>query len=485
MEKTENNKGIVDRIYNWFKNLTVRGLLGAILVAFIVIIVLFFISFLPSIMGRISDSLSAALYSVFVPAESATMTVDKTIINSGESFVINFKNGNASTTGLFAVSYPCDSNADLLSLETNGLKKIACDTPYYLLDNSNSIKIQASTEDSLSRLTLTGSFENNDTQKTDSVGVVRVTVKNSSAGTVVPPSSTANTAPASTVTNTATPAQSTSVSAPVQAAYYGKADLAIRLLQIGLLNNGTNIISNQSQFSYSDMVGIKFEVRNDGDVATGPWSFTASLPSLSTPIYNSNAQISLKPGESIIFTLGFTNLTNLYTGTITINVDPSNSVVESNKYNNALTTTIINSSYNSNYYNNNYNNSNTGCYINGVYTYNCGNNYNYDINGYYDSYGNFISYNNNNNYNYTSYQTLGVTCYGNPSNVSVGDRVYWYATAFGGNGNYHYTWTGTDSLNSSSKNPSKIYNSNGEKDALVTVESNGFYVSHNCSVNVY
>jgi len=481
MEKIE-NKGIIDRIYNWFKNLTVKGLLGAILIAFIVVIVLFSISFLPSIMGRISNSLSAALYSIFVPAENATMTADKAIINSSESFTVNFKKGDTSVSGLFAISYPCDSNTDLLSLEANGLKKIACDTPYYLLDNDSSIKIQATTQSSLARLVLTGSFENNDTQKIENVGIVRVTIKNSSVGTVITPSATNTTPPVSTTTKTNVAPSTSVVSAPIQPVYYGKADLSIRLLQIGLLKSGTNIISNQSQFSYSDMIGIKFEVRNDGDANTGLWSFTASLPSLSTPVYNSSTQISLKPGESIVFTLGFTNLTNLYTGAITINVDPSNMVVESSKYNNTLTTTIINSSYNSNYYNNN--NFNTGCYINGVYTYNCGNNYNYNNNGYYDSYGNFISYNNN-NYNYTNYQTLGVTCYGNPSSTNTGDRVSWYATAFGGNGSYDYTWTGTDGLNSSSQNPRKIYNYNGEKDAMVTVESNGFYVSHTCSVNVY
>ena len=476
MEKTEDNKGIFSRIYDWFTNLTMKGLLGAILVALVIVIVLFSISFLPSIMGRISSSLSAALYSIFVPAQNATITADKSIINTGEDFTINFKNGDTSASGLFAVSYSCDTNTDLLSVETNGLKKITCDTPYYLLANDNSIKIRANTQNDIARLVITGSFENNDTQKTEDVGVVRITVKNSSAVKAVIPSTT-NTAPVSTTANTGTPTQSTSVSAPVQSTYYGKADLVIRMLQIGLLNSGTNMISNQTQFSYSDMVGIKFEVRNDGDANTGPWSFTATLPSLSTPIYNSNTQISLKPGESIIFTLGFTNLTNIYSNNITINVDPQNLVAESNKSNNTITSAIINNGYNNNY------NSDNGCYINGVYTYNCGSNNNYNNVGYYDNYGNFIRYNNNTTSYYST--NFGVTCYSDSSSVSRGDRVFWHATAFGGNGNYHYTWTGTDGLSGSAQNPSMIYNYSGQKEALVTVESNGFYISHTCSVNVY
>jgi hypothetical protein len=454
MEKIE-NKGIIDRVYSWFKNLTVKGLLGAILIAFVIIIILTSLTFLPSIMGRISNSLSAALYSIFIPAENATITADKSIINSGEDFTINFKKGDPSVSGLFAISYACNSNADLASVETNGLKKINCDTPYYLLDNDNSIKIRATTVDSVTRLVITGSFENNDTQKIENVGIIRVAIKNPSTGTIIPIPSNSNTTNDNsndTINNIATP------SVPAQVAYYGKPDLAVRLLQVGLLNSFNNQITNQTQFSYSDMVGIKFEIRNDGDANTGLWYFTATLPSLSTPVYNSNTQISLKPGESIIFTLGFTNLTNIYSNTITISADPLKQIAESNEYNNVIISTITNYSYNSNNYNNNNN-----------------------LNGYYDSYGNFISY----NYNYNNNGTLGVTCYGSPSNLSTGDRVRWYADAFGGDGDYTYTWTGSNGLKSTSQNPSKTYNSTGEKQAVVTVESDDFYVSHTCSVNVY
>jgi hypothetical protein len=261
MENKE-EKGIFVRVYNWFKNLTVRGLLGAILVFFIILVILMSASYLPSVMGRISSSLSAALYSVFVPAESATVTADKKIINSGEDFTINFKKGGTTTNGIFTVSYPCSSNADLVSVEAAGLKKINCDTPYYLLDNETSIKIRPTTQDSVVRLVLDASFENNDTQKTEKIGVVRVTVKNDSAGTTVVP---ATTTPAVTVSTSTTPAATPTYTAPtytapavVQPVYYGKPDLAVRILQVGLLNSATNLITPQSQFTYSDMVGIKF-----------------------------------------------------------------------------------------------------------------------------------------------------------------------------------------------------------------------------------
>jgi hypothetical protein len=354
-----------------------------------------------------------------------------------------------------------------LSVETGGLKKIECDTPYYLLDDETSIKIKAVAQDSVVRLAIDGSFENNETQKTEKVGVARVLVKNSAAGVVV-------TEPViNTPTSTGNISNKPSVTEPVYNTntypnYYGKPDLAVRVLQIGRLNQGTNIISNQTSFSYSDMIGIRFEIRNDGDAATGPWSFTAVLPSLSTPTYNSNTQVSLRPGESIIFTLGFDNLTNKKTSVITINADPQNFVSESIEYNNIASQTITNRTYNNDYYDDydnyyNYNYYNNGCYRNGVFTYNCLNPYN----------------------NYYDYNYLTVDCYADPEDPETGDRVHWYADVSGGDGDYEYDWTGTNNLNSSSENPYKTYSTSGTKRATVTVtDGDDNEATATCSVYV-
>ncbi len=471
MEKNE-EKGIFSKTYNWFANLTVKGLLGAILVAFIILIILVSVSYIPGVMSRISNSLSAALYSIFVPAENATLTINKNIINSGEDFTINFKRGDM-TDGLFTVSYSCDSNQNinLVSVETNGFKAINCDTPYYLLDNETSITIRPSTNESVVRLVMTGSFENNSTQKSEVVGVARITIKNDSVGVIAVSTTTSS--------NNTTSTQNTYSPTVTYPTYYGKADLAIRVIQVGLLNSQTNLITTQNQFRYSDMVGIKFEVRNDGETATGPWNFTAVLPSLSTPTYNSNTQISLRPGESIIFTLGFSNLNNQYSNIITINVDPQNQVSESVEYNNIITSTITNLTYNINYNNTNYNYNtgyNNGCYVNGFFTYNCDT----TNSNYYDGYGNFISYNNNYYYN-----NLSVSCSVSPNNPETGDRVRWSADSSGGDEDYDYKWTGTNGLDSSSKNPIKTYTSSGWKYATVTVtDGDNYKVSQTCSVYV-
>lgn len=454
MENTE-KKGIFYRIYNWFKNLTVKGLLGVILIALIIVIIFASVSYLPSIISRVSSSLSAALYSIFVPAEKATMVADKKIVNSGEDFNINFKKGDIEN-GLFSISYVCNPGVKLYSVESNGLKEIDCNTRYYLLDNETAINIRPETDDSVSRLVIEGVFENNDTQKIEKVGVVRITVRNDSIGVVPnPPQATSTPNDNPIITNPG----NTYVPPTIKPAYYGKPDLAVRILQVGLLNNGTNFITTQNRFTYQDMVGIKFEVRNDGANITGPWYFTASLPSISTPTFNSNVQMSLRPGESIIYTLGFSNLTNLSSSLITINVDPQNMVKEDIEYNNIVTSSIINTSSGSNYYRDNYNN---GCYVNGYFTYNC-----------YDT-----------DWDYTD-SDLEVSCYADPDDPETGDRVRWYVEVDGGDGDYDYDWSGTNSLDSTSKNPTKTYTSRGTKRATVIVtDGDDNESSATCSVYV-
>lgn len=461
--ENENKKGIFARLWYWLKNLTVKGLLLAILIAFIIIILFLTATRLPGIISKVSSSLTGALYSVFVPAEDATMTVNKKTIASGEDFIISFKRGDTGQNGVFTVFHECNENISLYSVETRGLKSIDCNKAYYLLEDETNIKVQAVTRnEDVVRLVVTGALENNDTQKSETVGVARVTVTNSAANGVVvtetkPATTTNNTSTNNNNTNTTTrPPTTTVVNTGTYPAYYGQADLAVRVLQVGALNTATNLIASKTTFTSYETVGIKFEIRNDGGNVSGPWYFTAVLPSTTNPNFTSQPQRSLQPGESIQYTLGFNNLLNQSSNNITINADPINSVRESNESNNIATSVVVNSGYNNN------SNNNNGCYVNGMFTYNCTNN--------------------NNNY----YGSMYVSCYASPNNPETDDTVRWNANVSGGSGNYDYDWTGTNSLNSSSQNPTKKYTSEGTKYATLSVQdrTNNVRASASCSVYV-
>jgi hypothetical protein len=80
---------------------------------------------------------------------------------------------------------------------------------------------------------------------------------------------------------------------------------------------------------------------------------------------------------------------------------------------------------------------------------------------------------------------LEVSCYANPTNPQIGGRVNWYAQIEGGDGYYRYSWSGTDGLDSSSRSPSIIYYSAGNKTSTVTVrDGSGQRVSRTCDVYV-
>ncbi len=89
------------------------------------------------------------------------------------------------------------------------------------------------------------------------------------------------------------------------------------------------------------------------------------------------------------------------------------------------------------------------------------------------------------NCNHITYeQPISVSCSADRSNVNVGDSVRFISTVSGGNGNYSYTWSGTDGLSGSSGSVSKTYSSSGTKNATITVSSSGSVRSANCSTNV-
>lgn len=130
-----------------------------------------------------------------------------------------------------------------------------------------------------------------------------------------------------------------------------------------------------------------------------------------------------------------------------------------------------------------------------LFTCNRNNNssYNNDYNHIYERYDN--NYNNyrrepitpSYSYDNRPLESLRVSCYPMPTSIQVGGNVQWVAYAYGGNGSYNYSWTGTDGLNGYGSSVTRIYNNTGTKSATVNVISGSQSISKNCDsyVNVY
>jgi len=84
------------------------------------------------------------------------------------------------------------------------------------------------------------------------------------------------------------------------------------------------------------------------------------------------------------------------------------------------------------------------------------------------------------NNNYNNYGDFNVSCNVNNTYVNLGQVAIWNAYVTGGNGNYNYSWSGTDGIYGNGSSVSKSFNTLGTKIATVTVTSNGRTRSLTC-----
>ncbi|MFA6338813.1 MAG: CARDB domain-containing protein [Candidatus Paceibacterota bacterium] len=120
--------------------------------------------------------------------------------------------------------------------------------------------------------------------------------------------------------------------------YYS--DLSIRILDTGTINRYTEQYTSNSYITSSDKAAVRFEVSNLGGQNTGTWKFNANIPTSNNQTYSSSYQNSMAPGEKRTVIFGFDNLikgsSNIY-----INLNPDNTVNETNRSNNSAQTTLF------------------------------------------------------------------------------------------------------------------------------------------------
>lgn len=261
----------------------------------------------------------------------------------------------------------------------------------------------------------------------------------------------------STSINTKTPKINTSTQTQVLTQvqkYFGKSDLQVTLIGTGIIDSASKQFIQTNYAGYNDKIAIKFEVKNIGTNISGVWKLRINTPSKTTPYYDSEYQISIKPKDRIIFTTSFDSPISTGINTAYITADPLNMVDEISENNNQLIVPIKieGSSYS---YNNNYN------------------------------YGNNTIISNIPNGTLYTWTNLNINCYANPQTTYINSPVTWFVTTSGGNGYYSFSWTGSDLLNSNESSITKTYYSSGTKTASVTVTSNGVSITKQCSIYIY
>ena len=138
---------------------------------------------------------------------------------------------------------------------------------------------------------------------------------------------------------TYTPATAAAYSAT--RAPYGLPDLNVNIIAVGYLANSSN-----SSFIATPVIpigaraAVQFSIGNTGTNATGPWAFTAQIPTDNGYTFNSPVEPSLNPGDHTVFTLAFDQVPPGPAEQITIIADPRNYIQEVTKNNNVANASV-------------------------------------------------------------------------------------------------------------------------------------------------
>lgn len=129
----------------------------------------------------------------------------------------------------------------------------------------------------------------------------------------------------------------TAVPVPGTHNLYGKADLTVRLVEVGYLRtSSTDSFVKASRVPEGERAAFKFRVTNVGTNSSGRWQFEADLPTRPRYTYKSREQVSLLPGQFADFTLGYDRPRD-GENDVKIEIDSGEDVNESNERNNTLT----------------------------------------------------------------------------------------------------------------------------------------------------
>ena len=190
-----------------------------------------------------------------------------------------------------------------------------------------------------------------------SVGLIFNPILNNEENTTPAPNKTATTTETNDAENTTTPGTSpgdlsqgeeSSKTYPLPGGQgyvaenqNGHPDLIPLVRAIGIVDSN-NAFTSTSTIHQGQRGAVQFAVTNIGDKSSGEWIFAAVLPTYPSFTFNSEVQRSLRPGERVEYTLGFDSAQGDASGlgTITINVNPSRTVNESNYNNDIIRATI-------------------------------------------------------------------------------------------------------------------------------------------------
>jgi hypothetical protein len=246
-------------------------------------------------------------------------------VTSKEQFALSWKY-SSSIKGNYSILYQC-TDAKLAIMSADAQIPVPCGNAFTVAPTDNKLTllpILAGTSSSV-KLPISVIFMPSATG-TKAEGSATITVKAGTSSAAVAPAAS----PASADQANTTPPTSGQSTTGVAHTATGPADLSVRIVAVGVIDDNGGFV--QRTPGPSDVAAVEFDISNVGGTATGPWYFSADLPTRSNFNYSSPAQASLAPGAHILNTLKFNEL--IPGSTFTVTVDPQGMVHEVIRENN-------------------------------------------------------------------------------------------------------------------------------------------------------
>jgi len=300
------------------------------------------------------QSAIASMTSIFSPKEKLVIDSETFSIKSGDAITLSWQHMGSKKDGTYSLTYPC---MDGFHLETNataeGGEVIFCNTPYHFLNNENSITLKAfSQKNRYMDVPIVIQYIKNDSNEVSASSESLVTITNENPGDAKTAVVAKTTPPKKIEVAPSAPSKSevpapeptyTVVNVPAPASDpNGMADLSVTILETGTIDKTTSVFTATTAPKSTDRNAVKFEVSNLGTKASGVWKFDANLPTVPAYTYHSDEQVSLNPGEKIVFTLGFDSIEKQNGNIVSITIDPTSTVTEVTRNNNMVSKTVDN-----------------------------------------------------------------------------------------------------------------------------------------------
>jgi len=284
-------------------------------------------------------SLSTGWFRSLFPESTPTVqiTAPKQVA-SGTATPISWKY-NSTEAGTYAFLYQCQSGFRFDFTPTpDTTMPIPCGAAFTAPTPDNTITVTPVLSSTMSKnvsVPFSVVFIPAATSSKQVVGTAMIVV---TPGTSTPASNTASVSSQTATTHTSsasTKTYSASGSSAQRSISYasGPADLAVRIMAVGVIDQATGQFVANTASSPNDISAVEFDIANTGSGASGTWYFEANLPTVGGYDYISPLQASLAPGDHIVNVLRF-NPVAPGGGIFSVAIDPNNEVNDSNRANN-------------------------------------------------------------------------------------------------------------------------------------------------------